>query len=100
MTVRRPAAVAILAAAALLVTSAAPSQAAAPRPRAYPTCTALNQVYPHGVGRAGARDKTSTGRPVTTFAVSSTAYALNDGRVQPSQYDLDRDNDGVACEKR
>ena len=97
---RRPIAVAILPAAALLMTAAVPAHAATPKPRAYASCAALNAVYPHGVGRTGAHDRTSTGRPVTGFAVSSTAYALNDGRVQPSQYDLDRDNDGVACEKR
>ncbi len=93
-------AAAILPAAALLLVSAASAHAATPRPRAFATCAAMNAVFPHGVGRTGAHDKTSTGHPVTSFLVSSKTYALNDGRVRPSQYDLDRDNDGVACEKR
>lgn len=93
-------AAAILPAAALLLVSAGPALAAAPTPRAYASCAALNAVYPHGVARTGAHDKTSTGHPVTSFVVSSKVYGLNDGRVRPLQYDLDRDNDGVACEKR
>lgn len=75
---------------------AVPSQGAA-KARSYQNCTALNQDYPHGVGRNGARDKTS-GKPVTTFKVSNSLYGANDGG--PGQRDLDRDNDGVACEKR
>lgn len=74
---------------------------APPAPRAYKNCTAMNSgMWPHGVGRSGARDKTS-GTPVTTFKVSTTGYQMNDGRVvSKGQYDLDRDNDGIACEKR
>jgi len=50
-------------------------------------------LYPHGVGRKGARDHVSgTSRPVTNFYVSTTIYNANTGR--------DRDKDGVACEKR
>ena len=53
----------------------------------------MNKVYPHGVGRKGARDHVSgTSRPVTNFYVSTTIYNANTGR--------DRDKDGVACEKR
>lgn len=62
-----------------------------PAPRAYPRCTALNQVHPHGVGLPGARDRTS-GTPVTTFTRDAATYRLNTGR--------DRDKDGIACEKR
>lgn len=64
---------------------------AAPAPRKYPNCTALNKVYPHGVARKGAKDKT-TGKRVTTFTVSDAVYKLNTH--------LDRDKDGIACEKR
>jgi hypothetical protein len=79
----------LTAAAALLgVGTAAPSHAAT---SSYKNCTALNKVYPHGVGRVGARDKTS-GTPVTNFKVSNSLYRANSGR--------DRDRDGVACEKR
>jgi excalibur calcium-binding domain-containing protein len=75
-----------------------PASAAAPE--SYKNCTALNKDYPHGVGRSGARDKTS-GKPVTTFRVSNTVYSYNDGAARHTgEYDLDRDNDGIACEKR
>jgi hypothetical protein len=56
-------------------------------------------MYPHGVGLPGARDRTS-GTPVTTFVRSTVGYRMNDGRVRSrGQYDLDRDNDGIACER-
>jgi hypothetical protein len=74
--------------AALFLGTAAPSQAAA---KSFANCTALNKVYPHGVGRKGARDKTS-GTPVTSFKVSNSLYNANRGS--------DRDGDGIACEKR
>ena len=74
--------------AALLLGTAAPSHAAA---KTYKNCTALNKAYPHGVGRNGARDKTS-GKPVTNFKVSNSLYAAN--------RHSDRDGDGIACEKR
>lgn len=62
----------------------------------------MNNVYPHGVGRSGARDKTSTGDRVTNFRVSDRTYARNDGGSPryPGEYDLDRDNDGIACERK
>lgn len=56
----------------------------------YPRCSALNRRYPHAVGRVGARDHTS-GTPVTTFKRSNTLYRQNSH--------LDRDKDGIACEK-
>ncbi len=58
----------------------------------YPNCTALNAAYRHGVGRVGARDRVTSSRPVTNFYVNSALYRLN--------AHLDRDKDGVACEKR
>jgi len=69
--------------------------------KSYKNCSALNKDYRHGVGRQGARDKTST-TPVTTLKRINTLYAHNDGgtRRYPGEYDLDRDNDGIACEKR
>ena len=78
-----------LAAVAAPLTVAA-SANAAPVPRDYPNCTALNKVYPHGVGLVGARDKTS-GTPVTGFARAPRVYWLND--------ESDRDGDRIACEK-
>jgi hypothetical protein len=71
----------------LILGTAAPSLAATK----FKNCTALNKAYPHGVGRKGARDKTS-GTPVTNFKVSNSLYTANRGS--------DRDGDGIACEKR
>ena len=64
-------------------------------PRLYRNCTNYNKRYPHGVGRLLARDKTS-GTPVTNFKRSTVLY--NTGM----RYNrgLDRDKDGIACEKR
>jgi hypothetical protein len=59
----------------------------------FANCTALNKKYAHGVGKKGAKDKVSgKTKPVTNFAVSNTLYAENKS--------MDRDKDGVACEKR
>ena len=59
--------------------------------RTYSNCTKLNRAYPHGVGKPGARDKTS-GTPVTNFKRSRALYRANKSR--------DRDGDGIACEKQ
>lgn len=74
---------------------------AAPKPKHYSSCKALNKVYPHRVGKKGAKDKTS-GKRVTTFKVSDKVYGMNNGKRNKTtgEYDLDRDNDGIACEKR
>jgi hypothetical protein len=58
--------------------------------KTFQNCTALNKVYPHGVGRVGARDRTS-GTPVTNFKRSNKLYRENKKS--------DRDKDGIACEK-
>ena len=67
--------------------------------KSFSSCTALTKVYPHGVGRFGAVDSASGAR-VTNFKVATFLYLANDGPRAGSQYDLDRDNDGIACEKR
>ncbi|MET0931629.1 MAG: excalibur calcium-binding domain-containing protein [Aeromicrobium sp.] len=67
------------------------SSAEAVPAKKYQNCTKLNKVYPHGVGKPGARDKTS-GTPVTNFKADKKVYALNTGS--------DRDKDGIACEKK
>lgn len=72
------------------VVATAPSAVAAPAKK-YANCKALNKVYPHGVGKPGAKDKTS-GKPVTNFKVNRAVYAKNAGS--------DRDKDGIACEKK
>ena len=72
----------------------------APRAKHYKSCKALNKVYPHGVGRKGARDRSSE-RRVTNFTRNNKVYSYNDGKGgnPPREYDLDRDNDGIACEE-
>jgi hypothetical protein len=58
----------------------------------FKNCKALNAKYSHGVGRPGAKDHTKSKRgPVVNFTVDAKVYAANSG--------LDRDKDGVACEK-
>ncbi len=63
-------------------------------PKLFKNCTNLNRTYPHGIGRAGARDKTS-GDPVTNFKRSTALY----NKAMSYNRGLDRDKDGVACEK-
>ena len=69
-----------------------PAQAAVPAQ--WKNCTVVNKRLPHGVGRAKAHDHTS-GTPVTNFrrdtALYNAAIRANAG--------LDRDKDGIACEK-
>jgi len=57
-------------------------------------CASVNKTYPHGVGKDGAVDKTS-GTPVTTFQRSDAVYAT----AIKENGSLDRDDDGIACEK-
>jgi hypothetical protein len=96
----------VLAAAAAVVMLAVPATAApdgttGPRaatavPRLYDNCTNFNKRYRHGVGRRGARDRTKSGRnPVTNFLRSTLIF----NRAMRWNRDLDRDRDGVACEK-
>jgi len=76
---------------------------AAPKAKHYSSCSALNKVYKHGVGKKGARDRHSkSSRAVTNFTVDSKVYGYNNGprNRKTGEYDLDRDNDGIACEKR
>jgi hypothetical protein len=62
-------------------------------PKKYKNCAALNKVYKHGVAKKkGVKDKTS-GTRVTTYTVNLKVYNLN-------YKSLDRDKDGIACEKR
>jgi hypothetical protein len=82
------AATAVLAAPIALVGVTA--DAAVAGAKTFKNCTALNKVYPHGVGLPKAKDKTS-GTPVTTFKRSKPLYVANKKS--------DRDKDGVACEK-
>jgi len=82
---------AVTATAVLLATPANASvESATATAKTFRNCTALNRVYPHGVGKVGARDKTS-GTPVRNFKRSNLLYRQNSGS--------DRDKDGIACEK-
>jgi Excalibur calcium-binding domain len=66
-------------------------------PRLYKSCTNYNRRYPHGVGRRLARDKVRPGAtPVTTFVRSTVLYL----RAMRYNRGLDRDKDGIACEKK
>jgi len=78
---------------ALVATTAAPATATVPAK--WKNCTTVNKTYKHGVGKATAHDKTS-GTPVTTFKRSNTLYA----QAMKANKGLDRDKDGIACEKR
>ncbi len=79
---------------ALLVAFFLVSAASARIPPLYKNCTAFNKWFPHGIGRAHARDKTS-GTPVTTFRRNNRLYRL----VMSYNRGLDGDKDGIACEK-
>lgn len=83
---------------AIALVSAAPAYAAVrsadAMPVLYKNCTNVNKKYPHGIGKATARDKTS-GTPVTTFKRSNKLYSV----AMSYNKGLDRDKDGIACEK-
>jgi hypothetical protein len=84
---------------ALVLALAAPASAAvratAAVPPLFKNCTNFNKKYAHGVGRGNATDKTS-GDPVTNFKRNTRLYrtAMSHNRG------LDRDKDGIACEKK
>lgn len=69
---------------------AAPLIETAHAARSFANCKAMNRVYAHGVGKPGARDRTS-GTPVTNFKHNRSLYNANRSR--------DRDGD-CDCEKR
>lgn len=59
-------------------------------------CTSVHTRYPHGVGRANAHDRTRSGsNPITNFKRSTRLYNI----AMRANSDLDRDRDGIACEK-
>jgi Excalibur calcium-binding domain len=93
---RRSATIAVLAATVAACVLAGVTQGKTVPPT-FKNCTALNKVYPHGVGRAGAVDKTKskTSGKVTDFKRSTRLYNTAIG-YNPR---LDGDKDGIACEK-
>jgi hypothetical protein len=84
----------LLAAPASAVTNAPASGATATMPWLYKNCSHLNTKYRHGLGKRFAVDKT-TGTKVTTFKRSTLLYR----RAMSYNRGLDRDHDGIACEK-
>jgi Excalibur calcium-binding domain len=81
--------------AALIVLAASASAAREVIPIKWKNCTIVNKRFPHGVGKLRAHDRT-TGTPVTNFR-RSTALYLTAMRYNRG---LDRDKDGIACEKQ
>src|ERR687888_451939 len=72
---------------------------AAAIPYLWQNCTHVHTKYRHGVGKVGAHDRTS-GTPVTTFYRSTRLYKIAMSYNGQRGYNLDRDRDGIACEKR
>lgn len=68
----------------------------AQQPTKFDNCREMNRVYPNGVGKVGAKDSTSTGRPVTAFIRNTALY----NSIVRNNANLDRDKDGIACERR
>ena len=85
---------AMLAACAISCGTASASIAPHAVPAIWKNCTHVNKRYPHGVGRVGAHDKTR-GTPVTNFKRSTFLYRI----AMRYNRGLDRDRDGIACEK-
>jgi hypothetical protein len=84
---------ALVLAAVLLGAAAAPPAHAAPPPPRYQKCADLQARYPHGVAKPGATDVVrGAAKPATKFVINKPVYLAN--------RHLDRDKDGVACEKR
>jgi hypothetical protein len=73
-----------------LAAGAAPTASHEPAAKSFKNCTKQNNRYAHGVGRPKAKDHTS-GTPVRNFKKSRPLYKANKH--------LDRDKDGIACEK-
>jgi Excalibur calcium-binding domain len=92
--IKRAAAAVISAGAILSIATPFATAASSMIPYQWSNCSVVNQRYPHGVGRANAVDHTS-GTPVTTFTHSTSLY----NTAMRYHAGLDRDKDGIACEK-
>lgn len=98
-TSRRIVAATVTAGFLVSLSAALPAEAKAkPKmPAEYKNCTVFNKKYPHGVGKKGAKDHVKgKSKPVTTFRVDTKIY----NAAMTWNKDLDRDKDGIACEKR
>lgn len=88
---------AVIAAGVIALGAAPAAGATGAVPSPWNNCTQVHTKYPHGVGRLGARDRVrGSTPPVTTFKRSTRLYNI----AMRYRGDLDRDKDGVACEKR
>jgi hypothetical protein len=85
----------VAAVAGLIVLTASASGARDAIPYRWQSCKHVNAKWPHGVGKRLAHDRTKSGDPVTNFRRSTALYltAMHYNRG------LDRDKDGIACEK-
>jgi Excalibur calcium-binding domain len=80
---------------ALVVLAASAPAARQTIPARWKNCTVVNKRFPHGVGKRYAQDKTKSGDPVRNFYRSTLIYR----RAMHYNPSLDRDKDGIACEK-
>jgi hypothetical protein len=95
MTKRLVATSSVAAALALAAAASPGVRESAAVPRLYKNCANLNKTYPHGLGRANARDATSDdGDPAMNFRRSTRLYRI----AMSHNKRLDRDKDGIACE--
>jgi hypothetical protein len=99
MNITRSGVGALVAAVAIVLGVAPVPAATGAVPSLWKNCTNVHKKYPHGVGKLYARDKTS-GTPVTTFKRSTRLYNIAKSYNSERGYNLDRDKDGIACEKR
>jgi len=94
---RSTATIAVLTAALIVTSAGLPAHALEPSAaKKYGNCKALNKVFPHGVAKSASvkdrnKKKQIVADPVSNFKVNASVYAANKG--------LDRDKDGIACEK-
>jgi Spy/CpxP family protein refolding chaperone len=88
--------VALVGAAAIALGILATASARSATPNLWKNCTHVHTKYRHGVGRFRARDHTRSGtNPVTNFYRNTRLYNV----AMHYNSDLDRDRDGIACEK-
>lgn len=72
-----------------------PWRPAAYIPSRWQSCAHVNAKYRHGVGKLGAHERTTSADPVTNFYRSTRLYRI----AMSYNRGLDRDHDGIACEK-
>ena len=88
--------VALVGAAAIALGILATASARNAAPNLWKNCTHVHAKYRHGVGRLRAHDHTRSGtNPVTNFYRNTRLYNV----AMRYNSDLDRDRDGIACER-